>query len=238
MKTVISVLLAFCSLTPAQTRPEIQLPPGVRMYEPKNLTPDRAERVANFVRNLLGRPGLSIDWSNVPHAFVMRAGDPQSLDAAEALIKRFDVPETRIELSIHLIRAYPPSTTAGGPPTSPVPADLKSAVDEMKGTFSYDHYGLWDMIVLPIKSSGEVQGILPGAPTPSVYNVSYSTFGPLTESRNLNLASFQFSIKFGEIESHIKTDVTVREGQKLVLGKIRLVGTNADLFLVLTTKVY
>ena len=101
-----------------------------------------------------------------------------------------------------------------------------------------NHRALRDTIVLPIKSSGEVQGILPGAPTPSVYNVSYSTFGPPTESRNLNLASFQFSIKFGEIESHIKTDVTVREGQKLVLGKIRLVGTNADLFLVLTTKVY
>ena len=45
------------------------------------------------------------------------------------------------------------------------------------------------------------------------------------------------TIKFGEIDSHIKTDLTIREGQKLVLGKIRLLN-DIDLFLVLTTKVY
>jgi hypothetical protein len=236
MKTVILALLAFCSTSLAQTKPDAQLPSDVRIYEPRNLTPDRAERVANFVRNLLDRPGLRITWDNFPHAFVMRSGNTQDLDTAEALIKRFDVPETRIELSIHLIRAYPSSTPDGGPPTSPVPADLKSAIDEMKGAFNYDHYGLWDTIVLPIKSNGEVQGILPG--NSSVYNVFYATFGPPTESKTLNLSSFQFSIKFAEIESHIKTDLTIREGQKLVLGKIRLLGTTTDLFLVLTTKVY
>ena len=237
MKTLVLALLAFCSTSLAQSKPDAQLPADVRIYEPRNLTPDRADRVANFVRNLLDRPGLRITWDNVPHAFVIRDGNTQNLDTAEALNKRFDVPETRIELSIHLIRAYP-SAAAGGPPTSPVPADLKSAIDEMKGAFSYDHYGLWDTIVLPIKSNGEVQGILPGGSGPSVYNVNYSTFGPPTESKTLNLSSFQFSIKFAEIESHIKTDLTIREGQKLVLGKIRLLGTTTDLFLVLTTKVY
>jgi hypothetical protein len=234
MKTIALAFLVFCPLALAQTQPEIQLPPGVRMYQPKNLTPDRAERVAAFVSSIasVGK----ITWDNVPHAFVFRGGNSQAMDTAEALLKRFDVPETRVELSVHLIRAYPSGTTAGGPPTSPVPADLKSAVDEMKGAFNYDHYGLWDTIVLPIKSNGEVQGILPGGS--SFYNVSYATSGPPTESKTLNLASFMFSIKFGELDSHIRTDLTIREGQKLVLGKIRLQGGNADLFLVLTTKVY
>ena len=72
----------------------------------------------------------------------------------------------------------------------------------------------------------------------SVYKVFYATFGPPTESKTLNLSSFQFSIKFAEIDSHIKTDLTIHEGQKLVLGKIRLFGNTTDLFLVLTTKVY
>jgi hypothetical protein len=39
------------------------------------------------------------------------------------------------------------------------------------------------------------------------------------------------------IESHIRSQVFIREGQKLVLGKIRLMPEeHADLFLVLATK--
>jgi hypothetical protein len=72
----------------------------------------------------------------------------------------------------------------------------------------------------------------------SVYTVSYSVLGPAGESTTLNLAEFRFAIKFNEIDSHIKSDLTIREGQKLVLGKIRLRNGNPDLFLVLTTKVY
>jgi len=85
-----------------------------------------------------------------------------------------------------------------------------------------------------------VQGILPSLPSGAsfMYTLSYSTFGPPTESRTLNLSSFQFAIKFAGGDSHIKTDLTVQEGQKLVLGKIRLPKDHGDLFLVLTTKNY
>jgi hypothetical protein len=53
---------------------------------------------------------------------------------------------------------------------------------------------------------------------------------------------FEFSVKIpygaNGIDSHIKTNVAIREGQKLVLGKIRqLPAEHADLFLVLATKV-
>jgi hypothetical protein len=71
------------------------------------------------------------------------------------------------------------------------------------------------------------------------------------DGKTLNLASFSFSLKMPQVnlllkmpqvkedvDSHIQTEVTIREGQKLVLGKIRLLpAANADLFLVLSTKV-
>jgi len=235
MKNVTLALLAFCSLGLAQTQPGIRLPPNVRMYEPKNLTPDRAERVALFVQNTIG---VRVTWANVPHAFVIN-GKPEDQEMVEALLKRYDVPPPRIELTVYVIRGLASAPAAAGPPTNPVPPEIKSAIDEMKATFNYQHYALWDAITIPIKTNGEVQGLLPKLLDngPSVYTIGYSTGGPPNEGTTLNLAEFRFAIKFGEIDSHIKTDLTIREGQKLVLGKIRLLN-DIDLFLVLTTKVY
>ena len=244
-------LLASASLGLAQTKSDVQLPSDVRMYEPKNLTPDKAMRVAISVHNLIGNVGLS--WDEVMHAFVIRSTNSAAVDMAEALLKKYDVPDPRVEVTVYLVRA----ATAPPPPTdprvttlppNPVPAELKAAIDEMKGALNYDRFTLWDVIVLqPKGNGGELQGILPSDPGSRsyIYTVTYGIYpgGPITEGKTLNLANFTFSVKMPQgkedVESHIRTDVTVREGQKLVLGKIRLLpGANADLFLVLATKVY
>jgi hypothetical protein len=240
----ILALFASCSLGVAQTNSDIKLPSDVRIYEPKNLTADRAQRVVNSVRYIMNN-AVGLGWDDVMHAFVIRSSKPELVDMAESLIKRSDVPEPRIELTVYLVRASLSSQPAGAAFSgNPLPADLKAAIDEMKGAFNYAHYSLWDAIILELKGNGgETQGILPAnSPArPYVYTVGYGLDGGgLTESKTLNLAHFTFSIKMPEdLESHIRTDVTVREGQKLVLGKIRLLpSANADLFLVLTTKVY
>jgi hypothetical protein len=250
MKTAILALLAFGSIGNAQTKSDIQLPPNIRMYEPKNITPDKAQRVALSVQNLSNVP---VSWDEVLHAFVIKNGRAQEMDLAEALLKRLDVPDPRVELTVYLIRASNPS--AAEPPGNPVPAELKSTIEEMKGTFHYDRYSLWDALVLqPKGNGGEIQGILPSEAGNYVYNVDYGVYGgsALSDGKTVNLAHFRFGIKMpglrpraavpnGQegIESHIQTDVTVREGQKLVLGKIRLLPAGSgDLFLVLTTKIY
>jgi hypothetical protein len=246
MKTAaLLTLLALCPPSLAQTKSEAPLPPNVRLYQPKNLSPDRAERVAIFVRNLLTFPGLTLSWDNVPHAFVIRGGKPEEQATAEALLERYDVPEARVDLTIYLIRA---SNSASPPIGNPVPADLKSAIDEMRGTFNYDRYTLWDAILLhPKGTGGETEGILPVEANgrPYAFGVSYGLYGGVAaEGKTVSLANFTFSIKMPQLgkdymESHIRSDVTVREGEKLVLGKIRMLpGANADLFLVLSSKVY
>jgi hypothetical protein len=255
MKTlaVILPLLVLGSVGWAQTKSDEQLSPNVRLYQPKTLTRDRAEQAANFV-NSVGISGVRVTWEPLPQAFAIRASSSapnvEGMDAAEALLKRFDVPDikksaSQIDLTVYLIRASSgPAPSDRQPPTSPVPAELQPAIDEMKGTFSYDRYALWDAIVIQPKGSGEVQGILPVSTSyePYVYTVSYQFAA--VEGKNLNLDDFQFSIKMPNgdkgIDSHIRTaSVTVHDGQKLVLGKIRLLPTaNADLFLVLTTKVH
>jgi hypothetical protein len=253
MRAATLALLAVCSLSLAQTKPDVLLPSNVHMYPPKNITPEKAPRVALSVQNLVG---VGVRWDDVLQTFVLSGGTPQQIDMAEAMLKRLDIPEPRVELTVSLIRAssgapFPQSSQ----PVAPIPAELKSTVEEMKRNFPYEHYSLWDSIVLlPKGNGGEVQGVLTSDFGSYTYTVTYGLYGgsPLSEGKTLNLANFNVAIKMpsafrarGAVpsnqdpaESHIRTDVSVREGQKLVLGKIRLLpATAGDLFLVLSTKV-
>jgi len=259
MKRIAVTLLLFacCRLAPAQTKPDNQITPTVRIYQPKNPDVSRVMSLTNFVSNVIG-PSVKVYWDEGPRAVVIRGNSPADLDAAEALLKRFDAPPqqkpaatSQAEVTAYLILAV-----SGGPPDhrwgiekdppqpKPIPAELQGAVEEMKHTFSYDHYSLADAIVLEPRGPGEQEGILPWGlyvQPYTTYSLAYSN----TNVRNDNavdLYDFQFSVKvpIGDkgVESKIKTNVVIRENQKLVLGKIRLDPLyNADLFLVLTAKV-
>jgi hypothetical protein len=242
MKAVTALLMVFvcCPAGPAQTLPEMKLPAGVAVYQPQNLTPEKCQSVANSVHSLMNNM-VSVYWDGVAHAFLINNGKPEDRDAAIALLKHFDVPDPRMDLTVSLIRA---SFSAAAPQGTPVPADLKAAIDEMKGAFNYERYSLWDAIVLHLQGkSGETREIIPAdaGGAPYIYTVTYLTGSVQPGSKTVNLASLTCSIKMPQgpdIESHITTsDVTIHEGQKLVIGKIRLMAKE-DLFLVLTTKVY
>src|ERR1039457_5522211 len=114
MKRVVLVLamLAFGGLVAAQTKPDNQLSPTVRLYEPKVV--DGAAQLAFFVTSVV--KGASVRWEPAVHALVIRGDNPADLDLAEALLKRFDGPERRsaptpqVELTTYLIRAWPGAT--------------------------------------------------------------------------------------------------------------------------------
>lgn len=242
------LLLSLSRIAPAQTKPDDQLSPTVRIYKAQNMTPGRAQQVGQFVTDILGHKVL-VDWSPVPDALVIRGGSAADMDAAELLLKRFDVPEPKTpsapqaDLTAYLILATsgkPATAAASSAPTKAVPAELKSAVAEMKRTFPYDNYSLLDTIPMQPHGPGEFQDMLPLAPAVlpgTLYAVAYDRVS-ITESRNVNVGGLQFSIKLpGGQEPRIKTNVTIHENQKLVLGKLRLNPSgDADLFLVLTAR--
>ena len=277
MKTAIAILalLVFCGPGPAQTKDDDQLAPNIRLYHPKNMSFQRAYQVAEFVNSVLG-PRTKVYWDDVPHSLVIRTDlppRPTDMDAAEALLKRFDVAEPvktpaaiaaamGLDCTVYLIRASigtpalalpqpplipPPAIHVRGAPAVPVPGELQPAIDEMKHSFGYDSYSLWDTQVLHSTSGADLQGILPveatAASSPYVYSMSYGGTYLTPDGKNLTIHKFEFSVRMPSaiykdgIESHIKTEVTIHEGQKLVLGKIRLMPQeHADLFLVLATK--
>jgi len=260
------ILLTSCGLALAQTKPENQLTPGVRLYEPKNR--DGAEDLARFVASVI--PTVTIKWDPIPNALVIRATNTADLDSAEALLKRFDVARSaramiaatvkpagsaQIELTAYLVVAangpVPTPTYPGAgapPPPKAVPAELMSALDEMKHTFSYEHYTLADALIVQPSGPGEIQGevaIGPYVPPGTVYSLEYKTtgFGESWTSNpadkdNLYLNGFQFTLKPpNAIERKIQTNVAMHLNQKFVLGKIRLdQSENSDLFVILTAK--
>lgn len=276
MKIIAAVILVFAigGIARAQDKSN-QLSPTVRIYEPKNLAVYRAGQVAQFVQSVMGgttlqrgtvdnssvakvTSGMQIYWDDVPHAIVIRGGTPAEQDAAEVLLKRFDVPESKsdarterppassFEITAFLIRADAEDPQPGMKPIPvlmPVPKDLQSALDEMRQTFTYHDYHLWDAVVTQAGGQVNLSGILPARPnsSPNTYGLSFLR-SIVNDDKTITLDGFEFVLKqpWGNepLQSRIAHNVTLHVGQKLVLGKIRLIpGENADLFLIMTAKI-
>jgi hypothetical protein len=220
-------------------------------FELKYLQGDRANRAINFVSGIMaGR--ASIHWDPVLRQVVI-IGNADHVAHAEELLRKFDVPEVRkpvktFEFTIYLLGAYPdPALTRGGP----IPADLDSVVKEMRAAFAYKSFALLDAIPVNARSTSgvtEYEGILPSAAVRSALKYFYKiVIGPpqlLEDGKTVMTPGFRFTVdipnhasgaKAGE--TGIQSDLTVREGQRVVLGKIRLDDGDSAVFLVVTVKI-
>ena len=148
-----------------------------------------------------------------------------------------------------MIGAYGRAENARG---GTIPADLEPAVKQMKDAFSYQAFTLLDTIaVRGTEGTGMVlKGLLPSTATPInlayFYETGYRTERTSDADKTMEFLNFRFNIRvpvtggpnltYGD--TGIGTSVTIREGQQLVLGKLKI-DQSADnaVFLVLTSKV-
>lgn len=258
------LFFAFSQLIPvaAQTKPENNLSPRMRIYQPKYLNHSRAEEVARFVHSVIGT--VTVLWEPVVKGLVLDAsmagGQSASdeLDKAEALLKRFDVPEPpptpdrQIEMTVSLIRAYADAGKVQGS----VPPELAPVVKEMKGALPYVGFSLVDTIQVIARDGLKLEDALPSAVTPPVssggvsipyfYNLLLDGARVSPDGKTVSVRMFHFGVKIPVSTSNgvlyqdvgITTPLTIYEGQKLVLGKIKPNSmSNDDLFVVLSCKV-
>ncbi len=225
----------------------------VRIYVPKHLTDAKSRQVASFVQSL--SQGVTLEWSPIAQGIVIRVVQAmkgweraaEQLDQAEALLKRFDVPEPprapdkQIEVTIYLVHAY------GERPANvktPVPAELEPVVKEMKGALPYTGFGLIDTIRVIAENGTSIEDALPAeatyfSPLPYFYRVSFELPSILADGKTVQISQFHFGLKVPLTtnqyhDESIQTPLTVQEGQKQVLGKLKLLGTaKDDLFIVL-----
>ncbi len=179
----------------------------------------------------------------------------ESFPAIEDVIHRLDVPPPavrNIEVTIYLMSAL------GTPSAGAIPAELESVVKQLKGMFSYKSYQLIDTELIRVRGGegGEMSGVINGGPVvDGARNISQIKFKSATVSSDEKGLKIRIDLlkvgvrlpvplasgsgpekRYQYIDTGISTDVDIREGQKVVVGKANMEGTDRASIIVLTAK--
>lgn len=156
---------------------------------------------------------------------------PENLVTIEQAIKRLDTPakpQPSIEVHMHVLIASNAASAADG---TPMPADLKDVLTQLKQTLNYRNYGLVTSIVqrltetnrgLKGRGTAEISGWQPSggmvvAPYEYFINmvsVTRSTTGPA----NIQVSEFGFNLNSGTDFSQVQTALNLRDKEKVVVG--------------------
>jgi hypothetical protein len=240
MRRLIWILLAAAGLAFAQDQPKMMR----KIIEVKYADP---QVIANLV-NPTGRVNIRTD--RALHVMVVEAY-PDAVAEIEAMVKRLDVAPANVEMTVYLISGNARDAT------DDLPKDLASTAKQLHSIFAYKSYKILQSFVLRDRESTTVNqgfgqqpstsGTIPGSN--STYDFQYRT---LTVSggtpRVVHIDGLRFFVqtptgkidKDGRAEhdnSTINTDLDVGEGQKVVVGKSNVHGSDDALILVVTAQV-
>jgi len=206
--------------------------------------------------NILEGWGLMVKRSG---EIVVVIGPQDKVDTAEAILKQMDVPpparpaiapKKDIQLTAYLIIASP-----NGVPGAALPKDLEPAVSQVASILPYKSFNLFDAVMVRVADGdgGMVAGVLPqGQQTfPSGGSFILRLRGLfLTEASPvalLRINSFDLAVSIVrglDREGHEKTqtvnlntNIDMKEGQKIVVGKANIDGSENALIVILTAKV-
>jgi hypothetical protein len=141
-----------------------------------------------------------------------------------------------LELTVYLV-----SGLAQAQAKDEVPADLASTLQQLRGVFAYKSYKLIEAVTLRGRNNGgsEVAGELPDS---SHYDFRYVRARISAETpRVVRLDSLRLEITRNHVNrtdviALVSTDLDIKDGQKTVVGKSAVNGTDA-VFLVIVPKV-
>jgi len=189
---------------------------------------------------------------------VIGVGGPAALlPTIEDAIRRLDVPPVapkNVELTVYLLLASDQESGSGS-----LPPDLQSVMKQLMATFAFKGFRAIDTLVLRSrdKQKADARGLAkldPDIPNPSSYMFSYQAASVSSDEKGptIRLDDLRFTARivvkkkqeepsavtgYESIEAGFGTNVDVREGQKVVVGKAAVGGTNTALILVITAKV-
>ncbi|HUK16718.1 MAG TPA: hypothetical protein VLW65_09905 [Bryobacteraceae bacterium] len=178
-------------------------------------------------------------------------GPKDVVDAAVAMIKQLDVPPKDIDLTIYYLVGAAGESTLGTPP----PKELDPVVAQLRNAFTFKSYRLLDVLALRTRTgdrvdSGSILGSLETPPNAAAatiqgsFHIRSATLAPdgsairLEDMRNV----VRWPVIYGNgngfnyTELSLNTDIDIKEGQKVVVGRLGISHDQA-LFLVLTAKV-
>jgi hypothetical protein len=241
MKTVKRILfgLAVAGVLAAQTAATALPPPA----QPPELP--HQQRIfmlkyadARHVAEVLGVFGYGIRADRDLRVVAVSA-PAEAMSAIEDAVKRLDVPTAApkdVDLIVYLVVASDqPSAGVGLPP------ELQPVSDELKKIFSYKSFRLLDSILLrtqPGNMATTKGTIAPSGERTTKYSFAVQP-SAVTEDPNgrlIRLDNLNLSVEGGDRDGGIHTEITVREGQRVVVGKSSM-GVGGSLILVVSAKV-
>jgi hypothetical protein len=217
--------------------------------------------VAQKITDLVA-PGIPVRFTadNYSNVIVLK-GNPKAVASAEQTIRELDVPgaETTsrkskdVELVIYAISGSDKTELPSG---SQPPEIIAPVIRQLRAAFPYKSYQLLSSMLLRSSegasagSRGNLAGL--GMPSyPSQYLIEYKEANVSTGEGRLaiHLRSFKFETsvavpagtlpntpQFQTMSINIQTDVDLREGQKVVVGKANVGSSDLALFVVLTAR--
>jgi type II secretory pathway component GspD/PulD (secretin) len=260
MKSPHILLLVTLLLPQAYAVPEEKAPPPdvVKFIELKylgNERTDRLNRVITMVQQLT-RGAAQIVHDPVLHTVAI-SGSSEAVANAEQLMRRFDTPAAedrtrQVQLSLYLVEATDQATTE-----IRIPAELTSALEQLQKAFGYKAFRLIDTIILQSREHSEfsISGNLAGTPDAAGqkthYTAQYRSISYVEAQKAVYVNGLRFDMRVPILvsppgsnntqasfaDSGIRTDLTIRDGQKLVLGKLTKDQGERGMFLIVSSKV-
>ncbi len=186
--------------------------------------------------------------------FIVFQGIQKEVEVLEEVLKKIDVPPINLEFTFELIAG---SKTTGK--STDLPPALGGVAKEMKTLFGFQSVTLIDTMTIRIqegKDSG-ANGALPSLmtadanPPKATYsiNIKHAFANGTKGSRLVRLGDLRFNAKipftttfagntqFQFSEMGIQTGLDVREGQRVVVGKVGMDSGSNPFFLVVSCKV-
>lgn len=192
---------------------------------------------------------------SVPNKAIAVRGPKEIVNAIEESIKRLDVPPPpvkNLEFTVYLLES-------SAQPNGKLPQALQPVIKQLKASFpNYQGYQLLETLVTRNREGGgsEVSGTLPpvikDVPAESTYQfrIHDATVSPDDKSGTIRINGLRLALRipvrtggggpgttWAYRDVGITTDIDVREGQQVVVGKANMVNSDDALFLVLTVKI-
>ena len=237
MKRFVFALLLLCAPQWAQEKPA-EKPTEHLVITLKYISPSALNQLLQTYSNMGFR-------YNEEMKVIALAGPKDVVDAAAAMIRQFDVPPKDIDLTVY----YMVGSEAEGNLGTPPPKELDPVVAQLKNAFTFRNYRLLDVLVLRTRtgeqaSSNANLGMVT-APNGSLqpiigqFSMHSATLAP--DGSTVRLDGLKNSLRWPTpsgmfVDLNLNTDIDIKEGQKVVVGRLGISHDQA-LFLVLTAKV-
>jgi hypothetical protein len=212
--------------------------------------------LGRFIHSSLVQAEARVTWDEKMRVISVGSTDEALLQMAADLVKRYDVPTAsgtgrNIEIIVHMMLAAPKGESGDA-----VPPDLAPVVKQLKSVFGYNDFHIVDSAVVRTREGAvgaEMSGNaslapgVPGAPNSS-YQIRLGTAAvtPTEKGNMIRLDGFRFGTQSPQqmpggnwnfTNIGFNTSLDVREGQKAVVGKSKIDGTDRALILVISARV-